>query len=524
VPARFAGAMALAPRTKTRAVASLLRPVVSARGKQQRVLQLTTTAFFLSFVVWFNFAPFAVAIGDDLGLTSAQLAVLGLCNLALTSPARIFVGRLLDRVGPRRLYGWLLILTVVPNTVFALADSYTVLVASRLMIGLVGAGFVVGIRMVAEWFEHEEMGTVEGIYGGWGNFGSAAAALGLPPLATAIAGGAGAWRWGIAVSGVVAAVYGVIYLFAVQDTPTGRPYERTRKAAALEVTSRRAVLALAVMQLPMPLTLGLVAWRIERAGVLSSTGLGMVLAGLVVFGGYLISGVVRANRTALADAHPESDRYPFASVLVLSLAYFVTFGAELTVVSLLPTFFAETFGLEIAAASAAGSAFAFTNLITRPGGGIASDVSGSRVRVLVVLLVGTALSFLAMATMSDAWPIAIGIALIALASVFVQGGNGAVFAMVPLVRRRAGGQIAGIAGSYGNVGGVLFSSLLFFTIDAQHPIGNTRLLFVVIAASAALVAVLCRFLPARTPVEEAARDAELDAILDSAPATEVVLR
>ena len=45
------------------------------------------------------------------------------------------------------------------------------LVVSRLMIGIVGAGFVVGIRMVSEWFPPAEVGTAEGIYGGWGNFG-----------------------------------------------------------------------------------------------------------------------------------------------------------------------------------------------------------------------------------------------------------------------------------------------------------------------------------------------------------------
>ena len=231
---------------------------------------------------------------------------------------------------------------------------------------------------------------------------------------------------------------------------------------------------------------------------------------------------MRANETARRDAYPEEERYPFASVLVLSLAYFVTFGAELTVVSLLPTFFAQTFGLQIAAASAAGSAFAFTNLVTRPGGGIASDVAASRTRVLVVLLGGTAVTFVAMSTMSGGWPIILGIGLVALASVFVQGGNGAVYAMVPLVKRRVGGQIAGIAGAYGNIGGVLFSSVLFFTIDEQHPIGNTRLLFMVIAAAAALVAVLCRWLPERSPLEDAAEDAELAAILDEGAAVSVV--
>ena len=511
---RLAARMASNPRSKTRAVGALLRPVVGVRGKQTRVLQLTTLAFFLSFVVWFNFAPFSVAIGKDLGLTPAQLGVIGLCNLALTIPARVFVGRLLDRVGPRRLYASLLLFAVIPNTVFALSSSFTVLVLSRLALGLVGAGFVVGIRMVSEWFDHEEIGTVEGVYGGWGNFGSAAAALALPPIAAAVAGGAHAWRWGIGLSGVVAAVYGLIYLFAVEDTPAGKRYERSRRPGALEVTSRPAVWGLAALQLPVPLTLALVAWRIERVHVLSRAGLVAVLVALALFGVYLVAGVVKANGKALRDEYEADERYPFASVLVLSLAYFVTFGAELAVVSLLPTFFATTFGLKITAAGAAGSAFAFTNLVTRPGGGIASDVARSRRRVLVALLAGTAVTFVVMSRMSAAWPLGVGIAVVALASVFVQGGNGAVFAMVPLVKRRVGGQIAGIAGSYGNIGGVLFSSLLFFTIDKKHPIGDTRLLFAVIAVAATLVAVLCRWLPEPTMVEEDAEDAELSLMLE----------
>jgi NNP family nitrate/nitrite transporter-like MFS transporter len=250
-----------------------------------------------------------------------------------------------------------------------------------------------------------------------------------------------------------------------------------------------------LLQVPVVGVLALVAHRVERVGVISRGTLHVAWAACLVLGTYLIVKVLLVNRPALTSTYPTKERYSFASVVILSLAYFVTFGAELTVVSLLPTFFADTFGLEVAAAGAAASAFAFTNLVTRPGGGLVSDLLGRRRATLVALLAGTAVSFLVLSRISAAWPLFAGVALVALASVFVQGGNGAVFAMVPLVRRNVGGQIAGIAGSYGNIGGVLFSSILFFTMDEAHPAGNTRLLFVVIAATAAVVAVLCRWLP-----------------------------
>jgi len=492
---------------------SRLSMLVSFRGPS-RVLHLTTIAFFLSFVVWFDMAPFAVAIQDDLGLTKAQLVTLTLCNLALTVPARVLVGAVLDRVGPRRLYAGLLILSAVPNTMFAMSSSFSVLVASRLLLGVVGAGFVVGIRMVSEWFDPEDLGTAEGIYGGWGNFGSAAAALVLPAGATLVAAGAGGWRWGIGMAGIVAAVYGVVYWFAVSDTPEGRTYVGARRKGALPVSTRGAVWGLVALQLPVAGILGVVAWRIHAVGVLSTVGFGIAIAVVAAYLVWQVALILRVNAPVLAGEPPEHD-YPFTPVVLLSLAYGVTFGAELAVVSLLPTFFASTFGLEIGAASAAGSAFAFTNLVTRPAGGILSDASASRRRWVVIALVGTAFSFGLMALLDGSWPLAAGVGVVALASVFVQGGNGAVFAMVPQVHKPVTGQISGLAGSYGNIGGIAFSSVLFFSGD------DTRLLFLVVAAVAVVVAVLCRWLPEVGPAAApagATLDDELELLVRGAPA------
>jgi NNP family nitrate/nitrite transporter-like MFS transporter len=43
-----------------------------------------------------------------------------------------------------------------------------------------------------------------------------------------------------------------------------------------------------------------------------------------------------------------------------------------------------------------------------------------------------------------------------LGGIFSKAGSGAIFAMVPLIQRRLTGQIAGMAGAFGNVGAVLF--------------------------------------------------------------------
>lgn len=445
------------PSSKTAAARRNVRSLLSFQGRY-RTLHLTWFAFFLTFVVWFNLAPLAGMIGDEFGLTGEQLTVLALCNVALTVPARVLIGMALDRWGPRRVYGSILLYAAVPTLVFATAQSYAVLVASRLAMSIIGAGFVVGIRMVAEWFPSDEIGTAEGVYGGWGNFGSAAAALTLPT----VAGLAGGWRFAIGATGLVAAAYGFYYLRAVTDTPDGRPIQQPKRQGALEVTTRPAVFGLAVLNVPLLAVLGLVAWRLQRVGFLPPAGLTVTLVVLAVLLAFQTRGIFTVNRPAMAGEYPPEDQYPFRSVAVLCLAYFVTFGSELAVVSMLPTFFAGTFTLSDVVAGAVASAFAFMNLGARPVGGIASDVLGSRRRTLTFLLVGLAGGYALMAAIGSAWPVAVAMLAAMSCSFFVQAGEGATYAVVPLVKRRVSGQISGMVGAYGNVGALCFLTMLLF--------------------------------------------------------------
>ncbi len=461
-------------------VASMFRS-----GPATRVLHLTWFAFFLTFVVWFNFAPFATTIGREFGLSKAQLVTLGLCNLALTVPARLVVGGLLDRFGPRRAFSAVLVFAVVPCTLFATAQSFEVLVLSRLLMGLVGAGFVVGIRMVSEWFPPSELGTAEGIYGGWGNFGAAAAALVLPVVAAAVGGGAG-WRWAVAATGVIALAYGLAYPRLVRDTPTGASFERTRSAAALEVTSRSAVWGLIALTVPLAVALMVIGWRIWKVGVITSGVLAAAMALSAALLALQVIAILRVNRAALRDEVPVGDRYPFRSVAVLSAAYMCTFGIELAAVSFLPDFFETTWGLSPAVAGAAASVFAVMNLVSRPAGGILSDVMASRKTWLAVLLAGLGIGMLVMSRLTGAWPLGLALAVVLVTSVFAQAGNGAVYAIVPLVRRRSSGQVAGMCGAYGNLGGIAFLTALVF-LEAQQ-------VFLLMGVVALVVLVACRWL------------------------------
>ena len=188
------------------------------KNAEIKALHLTWIAFFISFYVWFNMAPLASSMLRSVDwLTRDDIRLFAIANVALTIPARIIVGMALDRFGPRRVFSVLLVIMSLPTFVFAFGDTREVLFVSRLVMSSIGASFVVGIHMTALWFRPRDIGFAEGFYAGWGNFGSAAAAITLPTIALTIYGGEDGWRWAIATSGVVMAAYGVFYWFAITD-------------------------------------------------------------------------------------------------------------------------------------------------------------------------------------------------------------------------------------------------------------------------------------------------------------------
>jgi len=449
--------------------------LLSFTGKT-RILHLTWFAFFLTFYVWFNHAPLMASIRDALGLTDQQVKTLLILNVALTIPARIIIGMLVDAFGPRRIYSFLLFVSSFLCFGFAFTDDFERLALMRFLLGFVGAGFVIGIRMISEWFPAKQVGLAEGIYGGWGNFGSAAAALSLPTIALAF-GGDNGWRYAIALTGVMTLVYSGIFFLTVSDTPKGSTYFKPKKNGAMEVTSPGDFFLYLAMNIPLYAALVLLAWKLGPSN-LALLGAGVtdmiyaVLAGLYAF---QCLRIYQINRHVFHEEVPAFERYRFRQVAVLDLAYLVTFGSELAVVSMLPLFFKDTFGLSQVAAGMLASGYAFMNLMARPGGGLISDRFGRR-KTLLILLAGLAGGYFLMSQISSGWPVALAVIVTMGCSFFVQAGEGAVFAMVPLVKRRLTGQVAGMAGAYGNVGAVSFLTVLSFV--------TPQIFFLVIAGAA----------------------------------------
>jgi len=416
---------------------------------------------------------------ETMGLSDQQIKTLLILNVALTIPARIIIGMLVDSFGPKRIYSFLLMVSALLCFGFAAAQNFEQLAFMRFLLGFSGAGFVIGIRMISEWYPARQAGIAQGIYGGWGNVGSAGAAISLPTIAL-LFGGDDGWRYAVACTGVLAFVYSFIYYFSTTDTPKGSTYFKPKKSGALEISSKTDFVLYLIMNIPMYAALAVLTWKLSPSniGMLDTEITNTIY--IVLFTLYLYQAfrMYQVNSHIFKSEVPEIERYQFSQVAVLNLAYMVTFGSELAIISMLPLFFMDTFNLTPAGAGLVASIFAGLNLIMRPAGGWISDKYG-RKRSLAIIMLGLIVGYGLMSQINSNWSLIGAISVTIFCSLFVNAGNGSVFAIVPLIKRRLTGQIAGMTGAYGNVGAVTFLTVLSFV--------SSEIFFLVIAGAAAFV-------------------------------------
>ena len=253
------------------------------------------------------------------------------------------------------------------------------------------------------------------------------------------------------------------------------------------MTSKRDFYFLIAMNVPMYLCLGVLAWKLSPAGValISQSTTYLIYVALAALFLFQLKQIINVNKDMFENGADEAQKYSFRQVAILDINYFVTFGSELAVVSMLPGFFIDTFGLDPFTAGLFGGGFALMNLLARPFGGLVSDRFGRR-KTMLIFICGLAAGYFTMGQVNSSWPLGFVVVAIMMCSFFVQSGEGAVFAIVPLIKRRLSGQIAGMVGAYGNVGAVTFLTIYSFV--------NAQTFFMIIGASSVLAFIASYFL------------------------------
>lgn len=446
---------------------SLWRNFFNVRMVQIRTFHMTWFAFFSCFFAWFGIAPLMIIVREELELTKSQVGWAIIASVAVTVFARFFIGWLCDRIGPRLAYTWLLILGAFPVAGIGLANSFESFLFFRLLIGVIGASFVITQYHTTVMFAPNVVGTANATSAGWGNLGGGVTQLAMPLVFSMFVVGFGftdaqGWRMSMVVVGCVIFVIGIAYFFLTQDAPDGNFKELRAK--------------------------------------------GMMPEKKKVTGNYF---------HALADYR----------VWILFLIYGACFGIELTVNNVAAIYFYDYFDLSLVAAGAVAASFGLMNIFARTLGGIFGDNFGAlwglkgRSFWLFVVLLGEGCALMLFSQMQVLF---LALPMLIIFSLFTQMAEGATYSVVPFINKKALGAVAGVVGAGGNAGavaaGFLFKGAMEWP-DVFFVIGVT-------VACASVLAFFIRFSPEQEEEERAALEAaHLDALsLQAERANEALAR
>jgi len=398
---------------------------------QIRTFHMTWFAFFAAFFAWFGIAPLMIIVRDELNLTKSQVGWSIIASVAVTVFARFFIGWLCDRIGPRLAYTSLLIFGAFPVAGIALANSFESFLFFRLLIGIIGASFVITQYHTSVMFAPNVVGTANATSAGWGNLGGGVTQLVMPLIFSGVivlfgVTDAAAWRISMVGVGVVIFFVGIAYYFMTQDAPDGS-FKELRAQGKLPKKDK-------------------------------------------VTGAYF---------NALKDYR----------VWILFLIYGACFGIELTVNNTAALYFYDYFNVNLVTAGAIAASFGLMNIFARTLGGIFGDNFGQlwglkgRSFWLFIVLLGEGIALMIFSQMNVLF---LAIPMLIIFSLFTQMAEGATYSVVPFINKKALGAVAGVVGAGGNAGavaaGFLFKGAMewndvFFTIGVVVAIASVLTFF-----------------------------------------------
>lgn len=372
----------------------------------------------------------------------------------------------------------------IPTFLSGTAYNFSQLCALRFFIGILGGSFVPCQVWTTGFYDKNVVGTANSLTAGFGNAGGGVTYFVMPAVyKSLVSDGLSqhvAWRVAYIVPGILICSVAALLILLCPDTPTGSWANRTQAA---ENNLRAHSVSGSVVEVPghisndrMPSNAG--------SGTESPSGLSKEEKKLDDTRGTFADNEAQLGEQQMLDtARGEIIQKPSAKeivkvvfspqTLVTGACYFCSFGSELSINSILGTYFGTNFPeLGLSGAGSWAAMFGLMNVICRPLGGVVSDYAYSKTKsvwakkILLHTYSITAGVFYIALGVTNPMKLGTFVGLINVgAAFFMEGANGLNYSLVPHVHPYANGVVSGFTGACGNFGGIIFAIIFKYVGD-----------------------------------------------------------
>jgi NNP family nitrate/nitrite transporter-like MFS transporter len=334
----------------------------------------------------------------------------------------------------------------------------------RFFIGILGGSFVPCQVWSTGFFDKRVVGTANALTGGFGNAGGGITYFVMPAIYNSLVRDGltkhKAWRVSFIVPGILIVSTAILLLVLCPDCPTG---EWSKRQSAVDANLREQGTVIAI-----PSEVNYTASFHNGSNARTNIQEKEKKAANHPAEVHISAGQMTEAAKGEVIQKPtfrEATRVIFTlQTLVTCACYFCSFGAELSINSILGSYYHKNFPkLTLQNFGNWAAMFGLLNIVCRPLGGFIGDLayrkSGSVWGKKILLHVYSILMgiFLIAIGKTNSYKQSSMFGLVAGLAFFLEGANGLNFAYVPHVHPFANGIVSGVTGASGNFGGIIFA-------------------------------------------------------------------
>ena len=215
--------------------------MITNRSRRWMIFAIATSLFFLSQFYRVSNAVIAPLLIQDLSLDTKAIGLISASFFYAFAITQIPISLLLDKLGPRNMMTVLSIIGVLGAAIFSLADSLTVGVMGRALLGVGMACNLMGpYKLLTLWFSPRVFATLAGILVAFGSIGNMVATTPLVILVEQMG-----WRSGFQLIAFINLILTFLFFIIVRDRP--RRSTPLAESAAINMNTDQAISNLKIL-------------------------------------------------------------------------------------------------------------------------------------------------------------------------------------------------------------------------------------------------------------------------------------